>query len=48
MEFYLVPVIAAALMGLALWVWAMGVRQYKSTGSCIYFMINGRSHAENI
>jgi ABC-2 type transport system permease protein len=32
-EFYLVPVVAAALMGLALWVWGMGVRQYKSTGS---------------
>lgn len=32
-EFYLVPVVAAALVMLALWVWGLGVRQYKSTGS---------------
>ena len=32
-EFLLIPVVAAVLMGLALWVWGMGVRQYKSTGS---------------
>ena len=32
-EFFLIPVVAAVLMGLALWIWGMGVRQYKSTGS---------------
>ncbi len=32
-KFYLVPVVAAVVLGLALWVWALGVRQYKSTGS---------------
>jgi ABC-2 type transport system permease protein len=32
-EFYLVPVVAAALVGLALFVWEKGVLQYKSTGS---------------
>jgi len=32
-EFFLIPIVAAVLIGLALWVWGMGVRQYKSTGS---------------
>ena len=32
-EFLLVPVVAALLTGLALWIWSLGVRQYKSTGS---------------
>ncbi len=32
-EFYLVPVVALALMILTLFVWDRGVRQYKSTGS---------------
>ncbi len=32
-EFYLVPVVALALLGLSLIVWDRGVRQYKSTGS---------------
>ncbi len=32
-KFFLVPVVAAALLGLALGLWALGVRQYKSTGS---------------
>jgi ABC-2 type transport system permease protein len=32
-EFCLVPVVAAALVGLALFVWGKGVEQYKSTGS---------------
>jgi ABC-2 type transport system permease protein len=33
LEFCLVPVVAAALTGLALFVWHKGVLQYKSTGS---------------
>ncbi len=32
-EFYLVPVVAAVLTGLALYIWERGVLQYKSTGS---------------
>jgi ABC-2 type transport system permease protein len=32
-EFYLVPVVTAALIGLALFLWGRGVLQYKSTGS---------------
>lgn len=32
-EFYLVPLVAALVMTLALFVWDCGVRQYKSTGS---------------
>jgi ABC-2 type transport system permease protein len=32
-EFYLVPVVAAALVAIALFVWERGVLQYKSTGS---------------
>jgi ABC-2 type transport system permease protein len=32
-EFFLVPVVAAALVGLALLIWERGVLQYKSTGS---------------
>ncbi len=32
-EFYLVPVVTAALVGLALFIWERGVLQYKSTGS---------------
>jgi ABC-2 type transport system permease protein len=33
LEFYLVPVVTAAVAGAALLVWNAGVRQYKSTGS---------------
>jgi len=32
-EFYLVPVVASVVLGLALFIWSRGVRQYKSTGS---------------
>jgi len=32
-EFFLVPVVAAALIGIALFIWERGVLQYKSTGS---------------
>ncbi len=32
-EFFLIPVVAAALIGLALFIWERGVLQYKSTGS---------------
>jgi ABC-2 type transport system permease protein len=32
-EFYLIPVVTAALIGLALLIWGRGVLQYKSTGS---------------
>jgi ABC-2 type transport system permease protein len=32
-EFYLIPVVTAALIGLALLIWGRGVQQYKSTGS---------------
>jgi ABC-2 type transport system permease protein len=32
-EFYLIPVVTAALVGIALLVWERGVLQYKSTGS---------------
>ena len=32
-EFYLIPLVAAAVVALALFVWDRGVRQYKSTGS---------------
>jgi ABC-2 type transport system permease protein len=32
-EFFLVPVVAAALIGIALFIWERGVQQYKSTGS---------------
>ena len=32
-EFFLVPVVTAALVGLALFIWERGILQYKSTGS---------------
>ncbi len=32
-EFYLIPLVASAMLALALLVWERGVRQYKSTGS---------------
>jgi ABC-2 type transport system permease protein len=32
-EFYLVPVVTASLVGMALFIWERGVLQYKSTGS---------------
>lgn len=32
-EFYLVPLVAAAMLGVSLLVWGEGVRHYKSTGS---------------
>jgi ABC-2 type transport system permease protein len=32
-EFYLIPAVTAALIGLALLIWGRGVQQYKSTGS---------------
>jgi ABC-2 type transport system permease protein len=32
-EFYLVPVVSAAVFGAALIVWNSGVKRYKSTGS---------------
>ena len=32
-EFFLMPVVAAALTGIALLVWERGILQYKSTGS---------------
>jgi ABC-2 type transport system permease protein len=32
-EFYMVPLVALAVFGMALFTWGMGVRQYKSTGS---------------
>jgi ABC-2 type transport system permease protein len=32
-EFYLIPVVTAALIGLALLIWGRGVLKYKSTGS---------------
>jgi ABC-2 type transport system permease protein len=32
-EFYLVPVVAAAVLALSLFIWHQGVRRYESTGS---------------
>jgi ABC-2 type transport system permease protein len=32
-EFYLVPVVAAVLFGVAMFIWERGVQEYKSTGS---------------
>ncbi len=32
-EFYLIPVVTAALVGISIFVWERGVLQYKSTGS---------------